>query len=95
MDSVKFLKEIFKKESVIIALQKYLKEYWVTISEDKKCYIVNFKKKFKNTPNIDKKVFENEIIESEFLFFKSQETINLREYILKTVLSPNKRKRNG
>jgi His-Xaa-Ser system protein HxsD len=78
------------KEAIIIALQKYLKDFWIRISESKHHFRITFEQKAERNTNFDDALFLNELVESEFIYHKSKETMSLREAIIKKALSPYK-----
>ena len=78
------------REVIIIALQKYLKDFWVTISESPHHFRITFQQKPAAVVVFDDALFLNELVESEFVFYKSKETKPLREAIIKKALSPYK-----
>jgi hypothetical protein len=42
---IQIRKSLYKKEAIIVALQMYLKKYWVAILEDESDYFIQFEPK--------------------------------------------------
>lgn len=80
----------YPREAIILALQKYLRYFWVKISENQHHFLITFQPKPEHNVVFDEQLFFNELIEAEFLYRKSEETKPLREAIIKAALSPYK-----
>ena len=81
------LEKSYPREAIIIALQKYLTGFWVKISENQHHYLVTYHRKPEGNIDFDDSVFLNELIESEFIYYKSRETKSMREAIINMALS--------
>ena len=78
----------YKREAIIVALQSYLKNYWVTIFEDDIDYYVQFETKGGNDSMVSEDEFRNNLVEAEFIYMKSLESLPLRNTIMKKALEP-------
>ena len=78
----------YKREAIIVALQSYLKNYWVTIFEDDMDYYVQFETKGGNDSMVSEDEFRNNLVEAEFIYMKSLESLPLRNTIMKKALEP-------
>jgi len=81
-------KKNYVKDAILIALQKYLDNYWVMILTEGEEWILVFEKKGEAIQDIDEKIFFNELVEAEFLAIKEMRSEDLRRIILKKTLSP-------
>ncbi|MBQ33631.1 MAG: hypothetical protein QF852_03295 [Candidatus Marinimicrobia bacterium] len=85
---IQIRKSLYKKEAIIVALQMYLKKYWVAILEDESDYFIQFEPKNGNNIKISENEFINQLIEAEFIYMKSLESLPLRKTIMKKALEP-------
>ena len=81
-------KNTYRKEAIIVALQRYLKNYWVTISEDETNYCIQFESKYGDNVGVSENEFNNQLIEAEFIYMKSMESLPIRTTIMKKALEP-------
>lgn len=81
-------KKTYKREAIIVALQSYLKNYWVTIFEDDTDYCVQFESKEENDSMVSEDELKNQLVEAEFIYMKSLESLPLRNAIMKKALEP-------
>ena len=85
---IQIKKTLYKKEAVIVALQMYLKKYWIAILEDESDYFIQFEPKNGTNVEISENEFINQLIEAEFIYMKSLESLPLRKTIMKKALEP-------
>jgi len=81
-------KNTYRKEAIIVALKRYLKNYWVTIYEDETDYCIQFESKIEDNINVSENEVNNQLIEAEFIYMKSVESLPLRNTIMKKALEP-------
>ncbi|MBT4681517.1 MAG: hypothetical protein HOB70_00575 [Chloroflexi bacterium] len=72
----------------MIALQKYLDEYWVKILSEKDDFIIVIEEKNELSPKINQREFFNQLVEAEFLSEREKKSKELRKIIMQKALSP-------
>ena len=85
---IRINKKNYVKDAILIALQKYLDNYWVKILTEDEEWIIVFEKKVITIEDINENIFFNELAEAEFLAIKEMRSVDLRRIILKKALSP-------
>jgi|SaaInlStandDraft_4_1057021.scaffolds.fasta_scaffold17574_2 His-Xaa-Ser system protein HxsD len=85
---IKFQKDAYSRDAIMIALQKYLDEYWVKILSEKDDFIIVIEEKNELSPKINQREFFNQLVEAEFLSEREKKSKELRKIIMQKALSP-------